>query len=116
MKITTTLDPDYALCRIEGSLSNEHLKDAEKEIGRLIQKNRHIILDFSGLNFISSSVLSFLLQYNDRVREKGLFLALSEVRPDIQKLFDITNIAGHLNIFETTDEAIKYIQRNPDHD
>ncbi len=107
MKISTNNFGNYSIIKIEGSLTSEHTKGFENIILKLIDEKKHILIDFTELVFISSSILTILLSYHSKSKENSLKLHLFGVNKDISQLFSITEVSAHLNIFETQNEALQ---------
>ncbi len=62
---------------------------------------QNILLNFSGVGFLSSSVLGKLITLNKRMKGKGGRLRLCELRPEIMELFTLTNLT---KIFDISDD------------
>lgn len=59
---------------------------------------KNILLNFSGVGFLSSSVLGKLITLNKRMKAKGGQLKLCELRPEIMELFTLTNLTKIFDI------------------
>jgi anti-anti-sigma factor len=107
MKITTSDFDNHVILKTEGSLSSEHTREFESELKKLFPLGKHILLDFSELVFISSSILTILLSVNMKAKEENLKLILFGVNKDIMKLFSITEIDAHLSICKSKEDAVR---------
>lgn len=63
----------------------------------------NLLLNFSGVGFLSSSVLGKLITLNKRMKAKGGQLKLCEMKPEIYELFTLTNLTKIFDI--RTDET-----------
>ena len=111
MKITTEEKESYTIITIEGSLSNENLKEFEKVLDTYIAKGKHILIDFSKLTFIFSSGLSVLLSHYVASKEKDLIFVIYGMKNELIRLFEITEISRHMPVCDSLEEALSYINR-----
>ncbi len=58
----------------------------------LNEKNGDILIDGYNLDYIDSTGLGALISILKRVREKGNKVYLTNIKPNIRKLFDITEL------------------------
>jgi anti-sigma B factor antagonist len=65
----------------------------------------NLILDFSNVQFLSSSVLGLLIRISKRVYEAGGKLALCNIIPKIFEIFKITRLTNIFDIYDDTDSA-----------
>jgi anti-sigma B factor antagonist len=66
---------------------------------------QRVILDLSGLLFIDSSGLHMILDCHDEARQDGFALELIPGSREIQRVFEITGLAGHLPFRATADTS-----------
>jgi len=70
------------------------------------QARRKLILDFSNVKFLSSSALGVLITLRKKADEiKGQVL-LCSLRPDLRKIFKITNLEKLFEFHETEEKAL----------
>ena len=62
---------------------------------------KNLLLNFSEVGFLSSSVLGKLITLNKRMKAKGGQLKLCELQPDIKELFTLTSLD---KIFDIKDD------------
>ncbi len=67
---------------------------------------RNILLDLAGVEFMSSSGLSALLQVRKDLLKRGGELRLCELRPQVYEVFSITGFNQVFPIHRTRDDAI----------
>ncbi len=65
-----------------------------KELTNFVQEHDkvNLLLDFEGVNYLSSAVLSELLNAQERCEATGGGLRLCSVNPEIKKVFEISNL------------------------
>ncbi|MHC4757896.1 MAG: STAS domain-containing protein [Planctomycetota bacterium] len=66
----------------------------------------NLILDFSNVHFLSSSVLGLLIRISKRVYETDGKLALCNIIPKILEIFKITRLTNIFDIYEDIDTAV----------
>jgi anti-sigma B factor antagonist len=94
--------------RISGRLDTTNYTDLEKKLNDLIDRQQdRILVDCSGMDYISSSGLRILLMALKKVNlAKGIF-ALCGLQPGIREIFDISGFTTIFAIFDTQEDAIK---------
>ena len=94
--------------RPSGQLDSGQVARFERLVRERIKRGqRHVVLDFSTLMFISSPALRFLLLASKRAkREEGTFL-LCGLPPHIVDLMKTTGFDQMLQIRNTREDAIK---------
>lgn len=74
-------------------VDNEHLK--------------HILLNFDGVEFLSSAALNKLILMDKKVKQVGGVLRLCNLRAEIMEVFTITRLNRVFDIRKTESEALK---------
>ncbi len=70
-----------------------------------------LILDLNRVTFIDSSGLSSILLANRVCTENGGALAICNLNPAVKTLIDISQLNDVLNIFDTVESAIEFVER-----
>lgn len=73
----------------------------------LNNKINKIIIDFSKLDFISSSGLRILLTTAKKVKSVNGQLALSGLQPQVKEVFDVAGFTMLFSIFPSQQEALE---------
>jgi anti-anti-sigma factor len=92
-----------------------HLLDEEKvqTIGRELRSlgeevgHRRLVLNFSGVERLSTELLGRLVALQKRVQEKGGQLALCKINPQVYEIFKILKLPQLLPIFADEQEALQ---------
>lgn len=74
------------------------------------QHPKHLVVDFSCVQFFSSQMLGLLVEVWRRLRDEGGTVIISGINPQLTRVFRITNLDKLFSFYETTDEAIAAIQ------
>lgn len=95
-----------------GRLDSHTINAAETEMfSYLEQGDTRIVLDLSGLDYISSSGLRLVLMMGKRLSLKGGKLALCGLRPAIREVFEISGFISILTVVATREEAEAAVSR-----
>ena len=78
------------------------------EISSIIERsgNPKILINFENVEHLSSAALGTLITINNKVRQKGGQLRLSNIDPQIYEVFVITKLNKLFQIHDTTDKAL----------
>lgn len=78
------------------------------------QEAKHILLDFTEVQYLSSAVLTELLRLNEILKTRNGSLRLFGLAEPLQEIFAITNLDKVIMIYEVDeeDEAIKRFNRS----
>jgi len=76
--------------KIEGSLIFS-APDAKQKLREATGK-KHVILDFSGVDFIDSTGLDMIVMLYKKLKDKGGTLKLENVKSDIYQMFDVSGL------------------------
>lgn len=99
---------DYALVTVEGRIDTTNAAEFESKLTEVMDGgSSRLILDCSGLNYISSSGLRVFLVIQKRMNGvKGLF-RLCNLQPGIREIFDISGFSSIFSIFPDQEAAMK---------
>ena len=98
------------LIRVEGRLDANFSSQLEDEIDNVLeQKTKSIILDFSGVTYLSSSGLRVLLSVNKQTEEAG-GLVLVNPRDVVKKIIEVAELDDLLTQAKTVEEAMAILQ------
>ncbi len=68
---------------------------------------KHILLNFDGVEFLSSAALNKLILMDKKVKQVGGVLRLCNLKADIMEVFTITRLNRVFDIRKTDTEALK---------
>ena len=68
---------------------------------------KHLLLNFDGVEFMSSAALNKLISMDKKVKEVGGLLRLCNLRAEIMEVFVITRLNRVFDIRKTESEALK---------
>ena len=92
---------DLAICEISEQLDS------------LIEQRRGsmVIIDFAGVEHLSSSALGFLVSFTRKIRDGGGELKLCNVRPAIYEAFAITRLNKVLEVHDSFSSALRALEK-----
>jgi len=96
--------------RIDESLFFGNVRYLDNQLNALLQQNpciEHLILMASGINHVDSSAVESLLEFNQRLQDKGIKLHLSEVKGPVLDRLQRVNFSQRLsgNIYLSQHQA-----------
>ena len=91
--------------RVPVGLSEVFEERVVKTVSRLEQPK--VLIDFQGVEFISSAILGKLIKLNGWVMDQEGQLKLSSLSERIREVFHITGLDKLFSIHPTRDEAVK---------
>ena len=86
-----------------------------EELGDLVEKYeiKHVVLDFAPLNFMSSSVVSILVRFQNTVKAAGGALVLCCIPKPVYEVLHVMRLHKHFDIQKDQHDALKALQKQP---
>ncbi len=88
-------------------VDEEIVRKLSDELAAIAQTGRKVVLNFSRVEYLSSSVLGKLITFQKRLRSNGGELRLCGIRPQIYEIFEITRLNTLFDIYPTEEEALE---------
>lgn len=108
MDITTRTQNDITIVAFAGSLDSATAPLAQQALdGILTSGGRKIVVDFTGLDYISSAGLRVLLGTAKRLRGAGGALRLFGLNETVGEVFQISGFSTILAVFATEVAALE---------
>jgi anti-anti-sigma factor len=85
-------------------------KDFKDIILDTIKKTNNIVIDFSSVDFIDSSVLATLVYLYKVCNKENKTLHLAGISKKLWTLFDITGLTNIFTIYNNIDECIEHVK------
>lgn len=67
---------------------------------------KKVVLDFADVRFLSSQALGVLLTMRRKADKTGAKVALAAIRPELFRVFQITNLDKLFSFFDKADDAV----------
>lgn len=108
MQIIESNENGVAALTVVGRMDSNTSSEAEKIISKQIDGGaKRILLDLSGLEYMSSAGLRALLLGVKKSKVAGATLSLSGVREEIKEVLVVSGFVAFFKIYPTKDEALK---------
>lgn len=65
-----------------------------------------VVLDFGDVRFLSSQTLGVLLTFRRKADKANVTAAIAGIRPELARVFEITNLTELFKFYQNTEEAI----------
>ena len=115
MSLTVTVaekEPGSFRVTVAGSFdSNTYTVFEEKLKPVLSGKPKSVVVDMSGVSYISSLGLNTILKTKKALEALSAALIITKLQPQVKKVFDIVAALPSMNIFESIEEADAYLTR-----
>jgi anti-sigma B factor antagonist len=99
---------NYSILNIDGRIDTTNSTLFEAEIDRIYNSGeKDVILDCSGLKYISSSGLRVFLIAQKRANSLQGKLHVANMQPPIREIFVISGFSSIFRIFDTRQEALE---------
>lgn len=109
MKITKDEINGFSVLKVEGRVDATNFMEMETEVIRLFDEGKtSIIIDCSGLVYISSSGLRVFLIAQKKAMAKNGKLFLCCMQPLIKEIFDISGFTTIFRIYGTLEETLSH--------
>ena len=108
--IVTSRKTGVYIVKPEGRLDTETYLILDEKIASLLETaTRVLILDMSDLDYISSAGVRVVFKTKKSLNESGGEFMMTNLKPQIRKVFEIINALPTISIFKNIDEADAYL-------
>jgi anti-sigma B factor antagonist len=86
-----------------------NIEEMGEEMFSLVEKDhlKHVLLNFDGVEFLSSAALNKLILMDKKVKQVGGVLRLCNLRAEIMEVFTITRLNRVFDIRKSESDALK---------
>lgn len=91
--------------RIPVDLSESFEESVMQQVNQL--DTPKVLMDFDGVEFISSAILGKLIKLSGKLEEQGGQFKLCSLTERIREVFKVTQLYRHFGLYKTRDKAIK---------
>lgn len=94
------------VARYAGEITMEITQDFKREMEKALEKSpgKALVLDLSGVSFMDSSGIGFLVACNTRLQASGRILALLNPSPQVRKTLALVQLMEFFKVAESEDE------------
>ncbi|MDQ7825158.1 MAG: STAS domain-containing protein [Candidatus Eremiobacteraeota bacterium] len=111
MEIKESRTGEILVLDITGKLDAISSEALNKELAVVIEKDRNLIINCKGIDYISSSGIRSLLLAAKHLKEKGHF-ALCELSESVKEVFEIAGLMKVFPIYSQLSEAVEDFSRH----
>jgi anti-sigma B factor antagonist len=105
MSLATEIFGDVIVVHAPEELGSEQADSFEALVPRL-ERNR-VVLDMDGTELLDSRGLTAILDVQDQLRDAGGDLRIATTNATNRKIFEVTRLDQHLEIFDSVIDAVK---------
>jgi anti-sigma B factor antagonist len=107
VQISSATSGPVTVLSLEGRLDAVSSEVAGKQIDGVIEDGAgKIVIDLSGLEYISSSGLRVMLAALKKVRSRSGDIRLSALKPFVHEVFEISGFSRIFLVFDNADQAV----------
>jgi len=107
MKLEEKREGNVAILTLNGRLDAYSSNELERSISALIDDGSvRLVVNFDGVEYISSSGLRVLLTSQKRLKKEEGDLKLACLKPYVKEVFDIAGFTQLFAIYEQEEEAV----------
>jgi len=101
-------DRDVLILRADGGIDSHNAQEFLSQLQRLIEAGaRKLLVDCSGLGYISSFGITTLIRLHKRMAERGGHVKLAAVQSPLFRLLEITRLNQVFHTYPSVEEALK---------
>ena len=105
MKIETKKNGHVMIVSVSGRLDTHTAGWFDEALASLDEAEKHLVIDFSGLEYISSAGLRSVLMAAKKVKENQGSLALASLTPMVKDVFDMSGFSAIIRIYPDSPSA-----------
>lgn len=110
MEIQVRKEGNRHVISVKGRMDAVSSPDFEKELSLLMDKGRKLfVIDFSGLEYISSSGLRSILTIAKKLKATESIIVLASLRSTVKEVFEISGFSTIIPIYATVDDALSNV-------
>jgi anti-sigma B factor antagonist len=108
MLLKTTDHPEAAIIHVKGRLDSATVPELERQVLSMLEGDqRHLVLDFSELDYINSAGLRVLVMGYQRLTPLGGQVVICGVKDYIAEVFDVSGYNRIFRMSPDLDQAIR---------
>lgn len=111
MEISFESSKETLIIAMKGELDHFASDNIKEEINKRLtyQNYLNIIFNFYGVSFMDSSGIGMLIGRYREVDMRGGRIAACCINRELMRIFDISGIKNIIRIFDSVEEALKYL-------
>lgn len=115
MQLRQIEHPSAAVFEVKGRLDGSSSAELEKQVQSCLDHGaRHLVMDFSELDYINSAGLRVLVMGYQRLKPDGGRIMICGVRDYIAEVFDISGYNRIFAMCRDVPDALQHLDATPD--
>ena len=107
MEVNIKKEEKALIVSVTGRMDAVSAPEFEKKLGDWMDEGEtNFIIDFGGLDYISSSGLRSILSTSKKLKEKDGQILLSSLKDSVKEVFDISGFSSIIPIYESVEAAL----------
>ena len=107
MEVNIKKEEKALIVSVTGRMDAVSAPEFEKKLGDWMDEGEtNFIIDFDGLDYISSSGLRSILSTSKKLKEKDGQILLSSLKNSVKEVFDISGFSSIIPIYESVEAAL----------
>jgi len=96
----------------KGTVNSDTCNILDKAISNTLSKSiKTLVIDMSEVKFISSAGVGVIIKTKATSAKYGADFAMTNLQPQVKKVFEIIGLLPALNVFESTEELDEYLEK-----
>lgn len=97
---------------LDGGIDSVTYEELEKKLAPITNKDTQVLVfNMEGVTYISSLGLRVLTKTREAIEENDGIFVMTNLQPQIQKVFDVVKTLPGINIFESVEQADIYLDK-----
>jgi anti-sigma B factor antagonist len=109
VEITSTTEENYKLIQVIGEVDASSSIQLDNAIKSAFESEKKILVDLSGLSYISSAGLGVFVSHLEEIETKKITLVLFGLSENVMQIFNLLGLPQLLKIVDSKEEAIETI-------
>jgi len=94
----------------KGPLSGETHDLLDSEVSKILEEPlKVLVIDMQNVDFITSAGIGAIVKAKTSLVKKGADLAMINLQPQVQKIFEIIRLLPQIGVFQDRDELDEYL-------
>ncbi len=106
MEITTRKEKSAIIVSVVGRIDAVTAPTYERAIKELLEQESQFVIDFGGLDYISSAGLRAILVTAKALKAKGGKMHMANTRGTVKEVFDISGFGSIFSMYDSVDAAL----------
>lgn len=109
IKIDTNVEEGHYELIVGGEVDASSSIYLDNAISEALSAHKKVVVDFTGLEYISSAGLGVFMSYIQQMESEGIQLAIFGLQEKVFQVFEILGLDQLITIVSTKEEALKVV-------